>query len=147
MAEHCRLNSMDHYLPVRQETKIYQRRKVVVQKPVFPGYLFASFERAGRLTLLKTNNIVKILRPEHEENLLTELSQIRLALDVDPTLGSCAALKKGRRVRIIGGPFMGIEGVIWTLRKGNTKIRLNVDMIGRAVAVDVDRDYLELVND
>jgi len=144
MGEFCRVQRYEYYLPLRQETKIYQRRKVTVEKPVFPGYIFVSFDRDGRLELLKTNNIVRILETADEQRLIHEIEQIRKALTVDATLGAVAALKKGRTVRITGGPFMGVEGQIHEL-KGSTKVLLNVDMIGRAVAVEVDRDFLELM--
>ena len=41
VAEFCELRRVLPYLPLREETKIYQRRKVTVQKPAFPGYVFA----------------------------------------------------------------------------------------------------------
>jgi transcription antitermination factor NusG len=66
-------------------------------------------------------------------------------LDIDPTLSECTALSEGRRVKILGGPFMGIEGTV-TSTKGKAKVCLNVDMIGRAVAVEVDREYLEVTD-
>ena len=144
MAEFCRVQGFSHYLPLREETKIYQRRKVTVSKPLFPSYFFAAFDPEGRLDLLKTNNIVRILDPTTRRQLLHDLAQIRKALRVDPTLGTCDALTRGRRVRIVGGPFMGIEGVVSEL-KGKTKVRLNVDMIGRAVAVEVDREFVDVV--
>lgn len=144
MAEYSRIHNLEYYLPLREETKIYQRRRVKVTKPVFPGYLFVSFVRQEKLTLLKSNNIVRILVTEREEQLLHELAQIRKALSVDPTLGACVALKKGHRVRITNGPFMSVEGVVWSL-KGATKVRLNVEMIGQAVALEVDREYLEVI--
>lgn len=142
MAGYCETLGLSFYLPLRRETKIYQRRKVSVEKPVFPSYFFVSLNPAQRFSLQKTNTIVRILQPGNERQLLHELAQIRKALRVDPTLGTCDALKRGRRVRINGGPFRGIEGVVWRL-KGNTKVRLNVDMIGRAVALEVDREYVE----
>ena len=145
MAEYCQILHLEHYLPLRSETKIYQRRKVTVDKPVFPGYLFVTFDHEGRLNLLRTNNIVRILETESEQQLLYELAQIRQALTVDPTLGAVSALKQGRRVRITGGPFLGVEGLVASLR-GPTKVLLNVDLIGRAVAVEVAREYLEVID-
>jgi transcription antitermination factor NusG len=145
MAEFCRLNHFSHYLPLRQETKIYQRRRVTVEKPLFPGYVFVTFDPDGRLSLLKTNNIVRILKPESRRQLLHELAQIRKALAVEPDLSPVSALREGYHVRITGGPFMGVEGVVRTV-KGKTKVCLNVDMIGQAVAVEVDRAFLELIH-
>ncbi len=142
MAEFCRVRSLDHYLPLRRETKIYQRRKVTVEKPVFPGYVFAAFDREGKLDLLKTNTVVRILDPPDESRLVRELDQIRKALAVDASLGATDAVTQGRRVRITSGPFLGVEGIVAEI-KGTTKVVLNVEMIGRAVAVIADRDCLE----
>lgn len=144
MAEFCRIQRYQYYLPLRKETKVYQRRKVTVEKPVFPGYVFVSYDRDQRVELLKTNNIVRILESLDEKRLLHELEQIQKALAVDSTLGAVSALQKGRLIRITGGPFMGVEGQISDL-KGPAKVLLNVDMIGRAVAVEVDRDFVELI--
>ena len=141
----CEQHRITYYLPLREETKIYQRRRVKVEKPLFPCYFFATFDAIGREDLLKTNNVLRILEPPSRRQLLYELAQVRKALRVDPTLSTCSALKAGRRVRIMGGPFMGVEGIVRAI-KGNTKVCLNVDMIGRAVAVEVDRDYLDVID-
>lgn len=145
VAEYCRIHGLTHYLPLRQETKVYQRRRVTAEKPVFPGYFFVTFDREGRLKLLKSNVIVRVLEPVSERELLHELAQVRRALAVDPGLAACDALRAGRRVRITGGPFAGVEGMVEALR-GQAPVRLNVDMIGRAVAVDVAREYLEVID-
>ena len=144
MSEYCQILGLKFYLPLRTETKVYQRRKVTVEKPVFPSYFFASFGQEGRLGLLKTNSIVRILTPHRERQLLHQLAQVRKALSVDASLGACTALRRGRRVRIVGGPFMGIDGTVWGM-KGTNKVRLNVEMIGQAVAVEVDREYLDIL--
>jgi len=145
MAEACAAHHLDHYLPLRLETKVYQRRKVTVWKPVFPGYIFTAFDREGRLALLKTNYIVRILEPPDEALLLRELDQVRLALEVDSTLGACEALETGRHVRITGGPFTGVEGVVASV-KNMSKVVLNVDMIGQAVVVEVASEFLDLAD-
>mgnify|MGYP002858621129 CR=1 FL=1 len=145
MAEFCEIHELRHYLPLRKETKIYQRRKVTVEKPLFPSYIFSSFDEDGRLELLKTNNVLRILEPTSRRQLLHELAQVRKALNVDLSLASCSALRRGRRVKIRAGPFMGVEGVVQSLR-GRAKVCLNVDMIGRAVAVEVDREFLEPID-
>jgi transcription antitermination factor NusG len=145
MAEHCRLHHLSSYLPLRRETKIYQRRKVTVEKPVFPGYFFVAFDAEGRLSLLKTNNIVRTLKPHSRRQFLHQLAQIRKALRADPTLSTETALTQGLRVRITSGPFMGVEGIVNSL-KGRMKVLLNVELVGQAVAVEVDREFLELLD-
>jgi transcription antitermination factor NusG len=142
LAEYCQVLAVEHYLPLRSETKVYQRRKVTVEKPVFPGYVFAAFDRVQRVNVLRTNQVVRIMEPESEERFLHELAQVRQALTADPTLASCLALREGQRVRITGGAFMGIEGWVHSL-KTPAKVVLNVDIIGQGVAVEVGREFLE----
>ena len=145
MAEYSDKLGLKYYLPLRRETKVYQRRKVTVDKPVFPGYFFVALDADGRLGLLKTNNIVRILEVPNQRSLLHELAQVRKALSVDSTLGAVTALKAGRMVRITAGPFMGVEGMV-SGTKGTNIVRLNVEMIGQAIAVEVDKDYLDLLD-
>lgn len=145
VAEHCRLARLPHYLPLRSQTRVYQRRRVTFETPIFPGYIFASFNRDGRLAVLKSNHVVRILETGNRRELLHQLAQVRKALRADPGLVSCSAVKRGRRVRIKGGPFLGVEGVVAEV-KGVTEVTLNVDIVGQAVAVRVDRAFVELVD-
>jgi len=145
LTEYCRVLGAESYLPLRDETKVYQRRKVTVHKPIFPGYVFASFDPQQRLGLLKTNQILRLLEPEDESDLVHELAQIRKAMEVDPSLGADAALKQGTAVRITGGPFLGVEGWVESVRSHN-KVCLNVYMIGQAIVVEVAREYLDLID-
>lgn len=146
VAEVCHAFGIEYYLPLREETKIYQRRKVTVQKPLFSGYLFAAVTPESRIYLQRTNHILSFLDPGNEEDLLKELQQIRRALEADPRLEADALLTTGHHVRITGGPFMGIEGVLQSYR-GKSKVRLNVELIGQSVTLDVDRALLEVIDD
>jgi len=145
-AQVCELAGITHYLPLRRETKVYQRRRVTVNKPVFPGYVFVDCPEAVRLIVLQSPYTVRLLVPEDEATLLHQIEQVRRALAVDPELETDVFLKSGRRVRIIGGPFMGIEGTVAHLR-GRTEVKLNVEMVGQAVTVIVAREYLAVADD
>jgi len=142
MAVYCDGHRILYDLPLREETKVYQRRKVTVAKPVFPGYVFVAFDPETKDLVLKSNLIARVLPVPNQPQLVRELAQIRQALTVDPTLDACAAFSAGRRVLIGGGPFQGLEGIVETVR-GRTRVVLNVDMIGRAVSVEVDMHLLE----
>jgi len=136
------LPGLKFFLPLREESKIYQRRKVTVRKPVFPGYLFAAFTRQQQAGLLKTNQVVRVLEVLDQPGFLAQLDQVRKALEVDPTLGACEAFQTGQRVRIRSGPFQGIEGVVRSVR-GQMRVMLNIEMIGQAVPIEVDAAALE----
>ncbi len=145
MAAQAKGMGIEHVLPLRREIKVYQCRKVPVDKPVFPGYFFANANQKTRVDLLKTNYVVRMIEPTDEQSLLHELEQIQRALAVDPSLGTCRALKRGVWVRIRQGPFIGIEGQVWGQGKTG-RVRLNVDLVGQAVAIEVDREFLEVLD-
>jgi transcriptional antiterminator RfaH len=145
IGEYCSFHQIEFYLPLRDETKIYQRRKVTVSKPVFPGYVFASFSCDRRELLLKSGNLARIIDVIDQDNFLWELDQVRKALFVDPTLGAMKALQKGMLVRIVNGPFLGLEGLVDSV-KTQSRVMLNVNMIGQGVFVDVEADMLELLD-
>jgi len=144
VAEYCVLYGIHHYLPLRTKKRIIQRRRVTVEQPLFPGYVFVRLPPQQRLLLLQTNLLVHIIKPLHPRKLLRNLVMVRRALRVNPEVLTSRPLTKGRLVRIIAGPFMGVEGRVARLA-AKTKVILNVDMIGQAIAVETEADFVEVL--
>lgn len=142
LAAYCRRFDVEHYLPLRRETKIYQRRRVTVEKPVFQGYVFADYEPARQADVMRSHAVRLVIDVEDQARFRHEIEQIRQALEVDPTLGVTRFLKPGRRVRITAGPFMGLDGVVQKV-KGEAQVMLAVEMIGQAVVVQAEPALLE----
>ncbi|MDD5706062.1 MAG: transcription termination/antitermination NusG family protein, partial [Kiritimatiellae bacterium] len=140
VAELCRLNRVPHYLPLRRATRVYQRRRVTFESPLFPGYIFVAMDAPSRLLLLKSNHVVRVLTPPRQMVLLRQLVQVRRALRADPELSSVRPLVRGARVRILAGPCQGVEGIVDRLKgsPGRVRVVLNVELIGQAVAVEAD---------
>jgi len=144
VSEYCSLYGIPFYLPLRDKTRVVQRRKITFMLPVFPGYVFVKLLPAQRLQLLQTNLLVRVLEPTHPRRMLRDLVMVRRALRADPTLTPTKPLAQGRMVRIIGGPFMGVEGRVARMA-GTMKVVLNIDLIGQAVSVTAKTDQLELL--
>lgn len=144
VTEYCTLYGLPFYLPLREKSHVVQRRKVTVKLPVFPGYVFVKFAAPQRLQLLQTNLLVRILEPENPRRMLRDLIMVRRALKANPALTAAKPLAKGRLVRIVSGPFMGVEGRVARMA-GTLKVVLNVDMIGQAVSVTAEADQVEVL--
>jgi len=142
VAEYCELYRIPFYLPMREKDRVYQRRKVVTHLPVFPGYVFAQFSDSQRLQLLQTNLLVRVLVPARPRLMLRDLVMVRRALHADPALMPTKPLQKGRMVRIVSGPFMGIEGRVARMA-GTMRVVINVELIGQAIAVNATTDQVE----
>lgn len=142
VANLCRTHRLPHYLPLRSSTKTYQRRKVTFFKPLFPGYLFASVAPGQKILLQRSDHVVRFLAPIRPVAMLRDLVQIRRALRADPALLPVASLSSGCRVRIVSGPFQGMEGTVKRLA-GNLRVVLAVEMIGMGVAVSAELSQVE----
>ena len=146
VTEYCALYRIPFYLPLREKTRVVQRRKVQVMLPLFTGYVFARFNMSERLPLLQTNLLVRILEPLKPRDLIRDMLMVRRALRVDPTMGAIKPLTRGDKVRIIDGPLMGWSGYV-TRVDGLVKVVLNVEMLGQAVSVPVELHQIEPVDD
>lgn len=71
---------------------------------------------------------------------------IRKALRVNPQLEAELPLSKGSHVRIIDGPFMGVEGIVARV-KNKMRVILNVEMIGQAIAVTAEIAQVEVLKE
>jgi len=142
MAAYCTNTGLQCYLPLRLERKKYQRRRVEVWKPLFPGYIFARFRPEQRVFILRSSQTARILEVKDQLKFINEIEQIRKALGADPGLQACPAITTGMTVRITAGPFQGLEGIV-IKSKGCARVIINVDMIGQGVAIETDDDVLE----
>ncbi len=139
---YCELYSITCYLPMRKTIRTSQRRKYVVELPVFTGYAFLKYAEPDRLTVLKSNCVCKIIVPFNSRDFVRELVMVRRALRADPTLKSTRTFTKGQLVRISDGPFMGTEGYVKRI-SSNTRVTLNVSAIGQALSLVVSSDSLK----
>ena len=144
LAAYCEMRGIEHYLPLRRETKIYQRRKVTVYKPLFSGYVFLCMPFSRRVEVLESGQITRLLQAPDRARLAFELEQIRRVLEVNPGISACQSVTAGIRVRITTGPLLGLEGVV-EICKGVGRLVVNVEMINRGVAVEIDADAVERV--
>ena len=62
-----------------------------------------------------------------------------------PISSYTGALKKGQRVRIIGGPMKGVEAYVQRTKKDKVVIGCEIRYISGAT-IEVDRDLIEIAN-
>lgn len=141
-AAYCAAAGLTHYLPLRREKKKYQRRQVEVWIPLFPGYLFVQLHPEQRALILRSGQVARILEVKDQLKFVSEIEQIRKALEAEPGLSACPAITAGQMVRITAGPFQGLEGIV-AKDKGGERVILNVEMIGQGVAIEAAKDILE----
>ena len=137
-----------HYLPLlaRQTRSRATRRVSRSVIPVFPGYLFFNATDEQRIRALKTKRIATVLAVPRQEVLVRELRQIYSALSSGVGIRWHPEVKVGDWARVVGGPLMGVEGVV-ARRTGKVRLVLNVVMLGQSISVEVADDLLERIDD
>ncbi len=127
------------FLPTIARWSRWKDRKKKVDFPLFPGYVFARFESADRLAVLKCAGVVSIVSfngepapvPDQEIDNIRTLVESMLAYD------PCPMIKTGAMVEVTHGPLKGVVGRL-TRKGAQERLVLSVDLIGQAVSVQVD---------
>ena len=140
--DHLAIMRVFHYLPlVRKETKV-QRRRVVRHLPVFPGYVFTRLSPDERMTILRTQHIVRMIEVANPRRMIHQLRQVEHACRLPADIRQAPTFAEGEYARVISGPLRGLEGQV--RRIGNaTSIVLTVDILGRAIEATVAAVDLE----
>jgi transcription antitermination factor NusG len=92
--------------------------------------------------VLRTNRVANILEVTDQQRLLADLGPIEKAIRQDQPLLPHKYIKKGQQCRVIAGPLMGTEGIVVTTRQ-QTRLLLQVEMLGQATSVEIDMDMIE----
>lgn len=139
--------SVEHFLPLYGSVRRWKDRRVKLDMPLFPGYVFVHFSLQERLRVLQVPGVVKLVGfsscavPVPE----IEISRIRDILNQGFHAQPHPYLTVGRRVRVKAGPLAQLEGVI-VKRKNRKRLVISFDLIQRSVAVDVSEEDLALVS-
>lgn len=133
------MREVEHFLPLYSSVRRWKDRRVTLELPLFPGYVFVRLALRERLRVVQIPSVVRLvgfnglptaLPDEEMEILRTGICQ---SLRAEPH----PFLTVGRRVRIIRGPFAGLEGVV-KRKKSGMRVVVSLELIQRSVAVDVD---------
>jgi transcription antitermination factor NusG len=132
------------YLPLAKSVRYYGKRKVTGSVPLFPGYVFLCGNKAELIAADRTKRVVRYIKAPDPERLRGELESIRTALECGGELMPTPMLHQGVLVEVTSGPFRGVRGVVASMTDA-WRVVLNVDLIGRAAAFEIERELLEPV--
>jgi transcription antitermination factor NusG len=143
-ASHFKMRAVDHFLPVYRSERHWKDRKVRLDLPLFPGYIFVRLAADARLRVLEVPGVVRLVGFNGQPYPLpeSEIESLRRGVLNDARIVPHLYLQAGSRVRIVGGPLEGTEGIL-VRRKNVHRVVLSLDLIARSVAVEVDLANIE----
>ena len=130
--------AIPHYLPLYESLRRWKDRKMRLEMPLFPGYIFVRMSLQHRLRIVQVPSVTRLVGFGGEPAAIpeNELMAIRTCLDRHCKMEPHRLLQAGQRVRILRGPLIGIEGTLLR-RKGISRLVLSIGLIMRAVAIEV----------
>jgi len=133
------------YLPLMKHARLHGGRRKVVEEPLFSGYVFLRGTTDEAYEADRTKRVAHIIRVQNQERFDWELNNIRLALECKAPLDPYPHLSRGRKVEVRSGPFRGLQGVIEG-RGSQMRLVLQVEVLGRAVSMEIDGSIVEAVD-
>ena len=134
-------------LPTYESRLCRSGRTKDVVSPLFPGYVFCSFDVLKRLPILITPGVISIVGrgrvPAPLE--IHEISAIKTLVSSRAPAEPWPYLEVGQRVRIDNGALCGMEGILIAF-KGTQRIVISVSLLQRSVALEVDRGNVSLAD-
>jgi transcription antitermination factor NusG len=133
------VRDVERFLPLYSSVRRWKDRRVHLELPLFPGYVFVRLPLCERLRVLQIPSVVRLVGfaglpvslPDDEIELMR--SGLSQSVGAEPH----PFLTVGRRVRITAGPFAGLEGIL-KRKKSVWRVVVSLELIQRSVAVDVD---------
>lgn len=135
------LRKMDYFLPMVSRPQKCKGRMRSSVLPLFNGYMFFKGDLSDRQNVLRTGRVAQLLEVENQKGLSRELGELALATAGSHYLELCDFVQTGQLVRIINGPFRGVEGIV-KKQKNRTRLILNVAAIRQAAAIEIAMDQV-----
>lgn len=142
--------SLEAFLPRMTVMSKRRDRRLKIRVPLFPGYVFvkSALNPHERLEIVKTVGVVRLVGnrdgpvPVEDE----AIDSLRIMVTGDNPIATGTRLKKGDRVMVVEGPFVGVIGTFVRYR-GAGRVVVSVEALGQYAAVDVLEEYVERLPD
>lgn len=134
------------YLPKLSVTRRRRDRKVVVNMPLFPGYVFVQprddqYEKIryvrGSCGFVLSGNVPAAMPAR-------DLEAVRIMVGSGAALAVNPRLMPGQRVEVLAGPFMGVQGELVRI-KSQERLVINAQLLGSSVSVEVDTNAIAIL--
>jgi len=108
--------------------------------------LFFCGDEKQRVETLKTNRVANLIDVRDQQRLVEELSQVERAIAGGANLSPHDYIKVGQRCKVIGGALAGLTGIVVKTRN-ETRLVLQIDMLGQAASVEIGTDMIEAIDE
>ena len=131
---------IESYLPLEARQSRWRDRTKLVDFPLFPGYVFGRFTLDRLTQVLSTHGVASVVSVRGYPTPIpaAEIENVRrVSFVVVPRGADLVPMQNGDWVRVISGPFQGVEGTV-VERRGRRRVLVGIAAIGQGLEVDID---------
>jgi len=140
------LRGVEHFLPLYRSVRKWKDRRLTLDLPLFPGYVFVQLALSNKLRVLQVPSVVHLVGFGGQPHPLPteEIEALRACISNGLRIEPHPYLTVGCRVRLKQGPLQGVEGVL--VRKKNIhRVVLSISLISSSASVEVDSTDVERI--
>jgi transcription antitermination factor NusG len=139
VAQQVERRSLECFLPLYESVRRWKDRRVRLELPLFPGYVFVRLALRDRLQVLEIPGVARLVgfnghpAPVPVEDIET----IRACLAGRHPMQPHCFVQRGQRVRVLSGPLAGLTGIV-VRQKKRTLFVISLELLMRSVSVEID---------
>jgi transcription antitermination factor NusG len=144
VARTLELKGYETFLPLYRKRYRDRARSHDAELPLFPGYVCCRFDVHEPVPILTTPGVVQILGAGMTPAALdeAEVSSLQTAIRAQLPIEPFPFLQSGQRVRIEGGAFEGIEGIVMGIGE-KLRLVLSITVLQKSVLLEIGRDLVD----
>jgi transcriptional antiterminator NusG len=139
---------MEVFLPTIKVKSRRKDRQMMIEVPLFPGYLFvsSSLHPMEHIDIVKTRGAVRLVGSKDGPVPVSQetVESLRIMVATDQPVITGNRLRRGDKVVVISGPFTGVTGTFVRYR-GLGRVVVNIEALGQNAGVDVKTEDIELL--
>ena len=147
VAAYLERQQIQTFLPLRRAWSSRTDRRVTIEVPALPGYLFVwcTLYAETRALIKRASGVLRLVenagRPARIPD--RQIESLRAALSDAFNAEGHPYLKVGDRVRVARGPMVGAEGFLVRVAENRHRLVISVDYVNQALSVEIDAGCVE----
>lgn len=135
--------AINSFLPLHNVLRPRKNKKVILEMPLFPGYVFVqpTTDQFEKMRYIPGSCGLIFFGSQPAAMPETDLQAVKILVRSGAELAQNSRLFPGRRVEVISGPFMGVQGELVRFQSRD-RLVINAHLLSSSVSVEVDSNVV-----
>jgi len=136
-----RYRGLAPYCPMQKERRRYTDRIKIVERAIFPGYVFCQFDLERKLPVISCPGVEYIVGFAEGPVSVPEDEVRNIRRMIVSGASAVRSLSPGQRVRVTHGPLEGVEGVLVRDSSGD-RLVVSIRLLSQGASLHIDQDLV-----